>query len=740
MVGMRRAFVTVLLAGIALLVAAQPAQAAGVARPAGAVRPVSAVPAETGRYYVVGPPVDGQREYLYAIALRTLGNGNRFREIVELNVGRVQPDGETFTDGVVLRPGWRLVLPRDAQGQGVRIGRLPQLGPRSPAPASPSPRATTPSRPSPTPRTAAPSSAGPTRPAGTAAATTRAVARPPDPPQAGGGLDPLLIRVGAGLLAVFFAAVAVLLLRRGGPRRLVLEDDGPWPPQRHHTPTPAELVAGPVAGEVDTPPAPVTRPSSAVPTSAAMPSPPPAPPLTRPVTAPARRPAPPTVTPPILPPPPSVVLPAPRTAARTPAAPASPPAALPGPASPPVPVEGSTSPPELSAGAAAMSAPGPAGPPVPEPVPGPASVPASESVPGTPAEVPVSTEVVPGVRPSPPATTGGLPVKPVWPPRAPQSAPPRPTPVDPPAAPQLPAVPPAAGPEAPLPVPQPPVVASAVPPPTTATPQPRAVPPPTPVVPAPAVSPAPTPQSTPTATAPVAGAPAGTAASAGVASAGTAAASAGVPSAGTGGASAELDPPRPAVPTGNEVPYLSTELETELGPIRVRLVGVAAGRGAPAYAWLGPDEAAPPATLPLVLGHRGPWRLHVDLGRAPDVLTLVGDTDDCRRTATLFARRLRAGGVGVATVGDVFGGQAPEGCRTLSGLPAATAPDVDPPAPYVVFTLGLAGAELAGARRLATDTGGRCVPVVIGPVPAGRWSVQVSPVDGGSATRAGTAD
>ncbi len=255
-----------------------------------------------------------------------------------------------------------------------------------------------------------------------------------------------------------------------------------------------------------------------------------------------------------------------------------------------------------------------------------------------------------------------------------------------------------------------------MPPLATATPQPRAVPPATPTVPASAVSPTPTPQPTGTATASAAGA-----------------------SAGSGGASAEVDLPRPAVPAGNEVPYLSTELETGLGPIRVRLVGVAAGRGAPAYAWLGPDETAPPATLPLVLGHRGPWRLHVDLGRAPDVLTLVGDTDDCRRTAALFAGRLRAGGIGVATVGDVLGGQAPQGCRSLPGLPAASAPDVDPPAPYVVFTPGLAGAELAGARRLATDTGGRCVPVVIGPVPAGRWSVQVSPVDGGS-TRAGTAD
>lgn len=197
--------------------------------------------------------------------------------------------------------------------------------------------------------------------------------------------------------------------------------------------------------------------------------------------------------------------------------------------------------------------------------------------------------------------------------------------------------------------------------------------------------------------------------------------------------------PRPAVPSGNEVPYLSTDLETGLGAIRVRLVGVAAGRGAPAYAWLGPDEAAPSATLPLVLGHKGGWRLHVDLGRAPDVLTLVGDAEDCRHTAALFARQLRAAGIGVATVGAVLGAEAPEGAWSLPGLPAAPAPGADPP-PYVVFTPGLTGPALVGARRLATETGGRCVPVVIGPVPAGRWSVQVAPGDGGSTTRGGTAD
>ncbi|WP_157527991.1 hypothetical protein [Micromonospora rosaria] len=183
--------------------------------------------------------------------------------------------------------------------------------------------------------------------------------------------------------------------------------------------------------------------------------------------------------------------------------------------------------------------------------------------------------------------------------------------------------------------------------------------------------------------------------------------------------------PRPVVPAEGEVPYLSVDLETEAGPIHVRLVGVAAGRGAPAYAWLGEGEPAPPATLPLLLGRKGPWRLHVDLGRAPDVLTLVGAGEECRRTAALFARQLRAAGVGVAVVGDALGAERVEGHRSLSTLPEPPKPGQQLPEPSIVITAGLPDGTAAGARGLAAATGGRCVPVVIGPVPGGRWSVQL---------------
>lgn len=93
----------------AILAAAEP-------KPAGAA-PTG--PAGEQKYYVVGAPVNGQREYVYAIAVRTLGDGNRYREIVELNRGRRQADGAVFTDALDIRPGWVLLLPADARGPGV---------------------------------------------------------------------------------------------------------------------------------------------------------------------------------------------------------------------------------------------------------------------------------------------------------------------------------------------------------------------------------------------------------------------------------------------------------------------------------------------------------------------------------------------------------------------------------------------------------------------------------------------
>lgn len=66
--------------------------------------------------YVVQPPHGGYYDSLWDIADRFLRDGQRWREIYELNEGREQPGGRALTRPELIRPGWRLLLPRDATG------------------------------------------------------------------------------------------------------------------------------------------------------------------------------------------------------------------------------------------------------------------------------------------------------------------------------------------------------------------------------------------------------------------------------------------------------------------------------------------------------------------------------------------------------------------------------------------------------------------------------------------------
>ncbi|BCB86516.1 hypothetical protein Psuf_038290 [Phytohabitans suffuscus] len=174
------------------------------------------------------------------------------------------------------------------------------------------------------------------------------------------------------------------------------------------------------------------------------------------------------------------------------------------------------------------------------------------------------------------------------------------------------------------------------------------------------------------------------------------------------------------------MPYVRADVTSEVGPILVRLAGTATGPTTPPYAWLAETEPAPSATVPLVLGSKGPWRLHVDLSRTPDVFTLVGAEEDCRRLAATYARQLSAGGVDVAVVGDALGAGIVDGCRRLESFPE---PDDLPADPCVIISAGLPEGTGAEVRGLVTATRGRCVPMLIGQVADGRWSAQVGPGD-----------
>lgn len=71
---------------------------------------------EGQRVYVVQPPDGRYHDNLWDISERTVGDGMRYREVFELNRGRVQPDGHELTLERLIYPGWLLVVPEDAVG------------------------------------------------------------------------------------------------------------------------------------------------------------------------------------------------------------------------------------------------------------------------------------------------------------------------------------------------------------------------------------------------------------------------------------------------------------------------------------------------------------------------------------------------------------------------------------------------------------------------------------------------
>ncbi|WP_433833582.1 LysM peptidoglycan-binding domain-containing protein [Actinoplanes sp. CA-015351] len=149
--------------------------------------PAPADQGQTVAYYVVTDSYQGAPEYLYEIAERFLGTGDRAMEIFELNKGRWEPGGQQVADPEVLEPDWVLRLPEDAKGDGVQVGVLPDF----------------------TPPAAGESAAAPAAPAATdpaAAATTEAAAAP--------AAEPASTSSNSWLIPVI--SVVVLLLLAGG--------------------------------------------------------------------------------------------------------------------------------------------------------------------------------------------------------------------------------------------------------------------------------------------------------------------------------------------------------------------------------------------------------------------------------------------------------------------------------------------------------------------------------------------
>lgn len=149
---------------------------------------------------------------LWDLAEEITGSGEDWRQTWELNRGRIQPGGVTFTDPSLIRPGWTLSIPRPVDSPGPE--------PSPPVPSLPAPLPTT--EPTPPPSAEAPTTSvpAPDTPASTPSETAAPDAESSPTQQSEPPVDdsaselPMVAFAGGGLLLAGTSLAALLRYRR----------------------------------------------------------------------------------------------------------------------------------------------------------------------------------------------------------------------------------------------------------------------------------------------------------------------------------------------------------------------------------------------------------------------------------------------------------------------------------------------------------------------------------------------
>lgn len=91
------------------------------------------------KVYRVQPPEGRYHDNLWDIAERHLGDGRRYKEIYELNRGRLQPDGSELSLARLIYPNWLLIMPNDATDVQRVTAVVDEPPEAKPAPEKPAP-------------------------------------------------------------------------------------------------------------------------------------------------------------------------------------------------------------------------------------------------------------------------------------------------------------------------------------------------------------------------------------------------------------------------------------------------------------------------------------------------------------------------------------------------------------------------------------------------------------------------